>query len=255
MDSCNVVVHLYKGDIKYEIPILESLYAEDVCRTVAKYLQFRPITLYLFSIRLKKSPDLWLSPCFKFESDQTYYVEFRLRFKIPSLIDLSKLDENAFDYIFHQIRTDLLQGKIPDISRDSLKSEALGLCVTDMLRLIQEEALSLDYFETNYKQFIPKSIYKEHKIPHFLKKKIRETLVQLLSNSRHKNSKYTKEQYISHVEELAPGYFSEEFYAMTYKQDEYPATIRVNVYHPEEPGVSVAYMGKHNVSTHQTHDF
>lgn len=173
-------------------------------------------------------------------------MEFRLRFKIPSLIDLSRLDENAFDYVFHQIRNDLLQGKIPDISQDSVKSEVLGLCVTDMLRLIQEEATSLAYIETNYKQFIPKSIYKQHKF--FLKKKIHDTLVKLVENSRPQNSKYIKEQYISQVEELAPNYFSEEFYAMTYKQDEYPATIRVNAYHPTEPGVSVAYMGKHNVS-------
>ncbi|XP_035702306.1 tyrosine-protein kinase JAK2 isoform X2 [Folsomia candida] len=244
MDSCSVVVYLYKGDRNFEIPILESLHAEDVCRTVAKFLQFRPISLCLFSIRLKKSPDIWLPSSFKFQPDQTHYVEFRLRFKIPCLTDLNRLDENAFDYTFHQIRHDLLQGHIPDISQDQVKSEALGLCVTDMLRLIQEEAMTLDYIEANYKQFIPKSIYRQHKF--FLKKKIHDTLVKLVERSRPQNSNYIKEQYISQVEELAPRYFAEEFYAMTYKQAEYPATIRVNVYHTKEPGVSVAYMGKHN---------
>lgn len=250
MDSCNVVVFLYKGERNLEIPILDPLYAEDVCHAVAKHLQLRPITLHLFAIRLRKTPEVWFHPAFKFDSSQTYYVEFRLRFKVPSLVDISRMDENAFDYIFHQIRHDLLQSRIPDISQDRVKPEALGLCVTDMLRLIHEDTLTLDYIQANYKQFIPKTIYKQHKF--FLKKKIHEALVKVLANSKPQNSKYIKEQYISQVEELAPRYFTEEFHAMTYKQEEYPATVRVDVYHPTEPGISVAYMGKHNVSREDT---
>jgi len=246
MDSCSVVVYLYKGQKNFEIPIVENLNAEDVCKVVTNHLQFRPVSFSLFSIREKKPSTIWLPPCYRFEPSTTYQVEFRLRFKIPVLTDLSRLDENAFNYVFHQVRHDLLQGEISDISQDHTKSEALGLCVTDMLRQIHEEGVTLEYVENNYRLFIPKTIYKQHKF--FLKKRIHDSLVKLLAHDRPKNLKYIKEQYISQVEELAPSYFAEDFYAMTYKQDEYPATIRVDPYHCDQPGVSIAYIGKHNVS-------
>jgi Janus kinase 2 len=251
MDSCNVLVFLYKGSKKFEIPICENLNGEDVCKSVAKHLKFRPASVNLFSIRLKQTQGLgvwlWLPSSFKFEPERSYNVEFRMRCKIPTLTELSRLDENAFDYVFHQVRYDMLQGDIPDISQDQTKSEALGLCVTDMLRSIHEDDKTLEYVQHNYRQYIPKAIYKQHKF--FLKKRIFESLARILNSDASKNMKYIKEQYISQIEELAPRYFAEEFYAMTYKQEEYPATIRVDPYHPEQPGVSVAYIGKQNVSS------
>jgi len=253
MDSSHVVVFLYKGRQNYEIPILDNLHVEAVCKTVAKHLQFRPASLNLFSVRLKQTqgPAVWLPSCFKFETDKSYNVEFRMRYKIPSLTELSRLDENAFDYVFHQVRSDMLQGDIMDISQDQTKPEALGLCVIDMLRAMHEDKKTLEDIQNNYKQYIPKSIYKQHKF--FLKKKIFESLGRLMNSEAATNMRYIKEQYISQVEELTIRYFAEEFYAMMYRQDEYPATIRVDPYHPEQPGVSVAYIGKQNVIDYDFH--
>ena len=108
-----LVVHLYKEKEKLEVPVKagETLTAEDVCIRVAKNLNFRPITLHLFGLRTLQ-PELWLPDCYVFTAGRNYEVEFRLRFKVPTITNLSRLDENAFDYIFHQVRGDLLQSKV-----------------------------------------------------------------------------------------------------------------------------------------------
>lgn len=248
MDSNSVVVTLYKGYKNFEVPVTENITAEDVCKSAAKFLKFRPISINLFSLCLSKSSGIWLPACYRFDGSQGYRVEFRLRYKIPSLTDLSRQDPNAFDYIYHQIRHDMLHGDIPQILEDSSRSDALGLCVTDMLRSVMEDNVTVDQIEKNYRQYIPKVIYK-HGL-YFLKKKVHDHLTRLVGQAQgnHTNPKFIKEQYISHFEEISPTYLSEEFHAMTFKQDEYPATVRVDPYHNEHPGVSMTYIGKTNVS-------
>ncbi|CAG7733213.1 unnamed protein product [Allacma fusca] len=243
MDSNGVVVHLVKGNRKFEVPITPQLSAEDVCVTVGKFLKFRPAIMHLFGIRYLKS-DTWLPPCFQFDSNVNYDVEFRLRFKLPFFTELSRLDENAFDYCFHQVRHDLLKETIPDVSRDQTKNEVFGLCFTDMLRAITEEGLTLETVENNAEDYIPRTIHKKHKW--FLKKKIRKSITALLEADKNHDARFLKEQYLSQMEELAPHYLAQEFHALTYKEEEYPAAIRVDPYHPDQPGVSISYIGKQN---------
>lgn len=248
MDSNSVVVALYKGCQNFEVPIPENLTAEEVCKLVAKFLKFRPISLTLFGLCMSKASGIWLPSCYRFDGSRGYRAEFRLRFKIPSLTDLSRQDPNAFDYIFHQIRHDFLHGDIHEILQEHRKSEALGLCVTDMLRAVLEDDLSQDQVENNYRQYIPKAIYKHQFF--FLKKRIHENLSRLVNQAQgcQTDTRFIKEQYISQLEEIAPNYLAEEFHAMTFKQDEYPATIRIDPYHSEQPGISMTYIGKANVS-------
>ncbi|CAL8096712.1 unnamed protein product [Orchesella dallaii] len=244
MDANSVVVFLYKGEKNFEVPVTENLTAEDVCKSVAKFLKFRPISLTLFSLCVTKTSGIWLPPCYRFDGSRGYKVEFRLRHKVPSLTDLSRQDPNAFDYTFHQIRHDVLHGDIPEILLEQRKSEALGLCVTDMLRTVLEDGVAQSYVENNYRQYVPKFIYKYP--PFFLKKRIHENLTRLVSQAQgyHTNTRFIKEQYISHLEVIAPSYLAEEFHAMTFRRDEYPATVRVDPYHSEHPGVSMTYIGK-----------
>lgn len=255
MDSNSVVVTLYKGYKNFEVPVTENLTAEEVCKAVVKFLKFRPISTTLFGLCQNKPCGIWLPSCFRFDGSQGYRVEFRLRFKIPTLTDLSRQDPYAFDYIYHQIRHDMLHGDIPELLLESRKSEALGLCVTDMLRTVLEDKISQDEVEKNYREYIPKVIYK-HNL-YFLKKKVHDNLTRLVTQAQgyHTNTKFIKEQYISQLEEIAPSYLEEEFHAMTFKKDEYPATIRVNPYHCEQPGVSMTYIGKTNVCKQPQSDF
>jgi len=238
-------IFLYKGETWLDVPVHENCNAEEICILVAKSLKFRPVSLQLFALRIRKS-DIWLPLCFNLNSfPPNHQLEFRLRFKVPILIEISRLDDSAFDYLFHQMRFDFLHGAIPEVSSDQSKSEALGLCVTDMLRCIQEDGTPREHIESNYRQFIPKGIYKQHMF--FLKKRIQDNLSRLLNRDRPKNVRFIKEQYISQMEELTTSYFAEDFCAMAFKNENYPASIRVQPYHPEFPGVSMTYAGKQNV--------
>ena len=246
MDSSGVTVFLYKGGKHYEIPLVSTLTAEDIVFTVAKYLGFRPISLNLFGLRIQKRMNLWLPPSYKFDTTKSYQVEFRMRFKLPTLNSLSRLDENSFDYLFHQIRYDLLNGQIPEFCLEQYKPKALGLCTTDMKRVILEDGLNRDDVVNNYRQYIPKSIYKQHFW--FLKRKIQENIPRSFSADHGRSVKYLKEQYVNQTENLAPGYLAEEFTAMTYRDEEYPTTVRIDPFHAEHPGLSMVYVGKQNVS-------
>ena len=117
--------------------------------------------------------------------------------------------------------------------------------MADMLRVIQEDKTSLEVVEANFRQYVPKSVYKKYSW--FLKGKIHQQLQNLLGDGRKRDPKFVKEQYLSQVEELAPSYLCETFHALTFKEEEYPSTIRIDPYHTEHSGVSVAYIGKNNV--------
>lgn len=247
--SFNVSVILYKREKPLDVSLqnhLTDLTAEEVIFTVAKYLNFRPISLQLFALRkIQKNSNVWLPLNYKFVSSKSYQVEFRLRFKLPMLTSLSRLDENAFDYLFHQIRHDLLKGKIPELCQDEFKPQVLGLCATDMIRVIVEDGRNREEVLKNYRDFIPKAIYKQHLF--FLKKKLHDHIHTTLEPTQNISSNYIKEQYVSHVEDISPTYLTEEFSAMMLKDTEYPTTIRVDPLNKLAPGLSMTYVGKQNV--------
>jgi len=248
--SSIVSVFLYKGQKRLDVPIPTPMTAEEVIIFVAKYLEFRPVSLHLFAIRtVHKNTTSWLPLNYKFTTTKSYQAEFRMRFKLPSLSSLSRLDVNAFDYVFHQIRHDLLHGLIQEFCQDEYKPQALGLCATDMIRAILEEGRSREEVLKNYQQYIPRSIYKQHFL--FLKKKLHDHIYKMLPVDTPPQSvslKYIKEQYVSHAEDISPTYLTEEFTAMAFKVDEYPTTIRVDPLNKDIPGISMAYVGKLNVS-------
>lgn len=81
-----------------------------------------------------KSSRLWYAPGYILTSKDKIKFEFRLRFKPASLQRLKNVDSVAYDYYFHQVRSDVLETKVPDIIYEMHKRELIGLGVCDMYR-------------------------------------------------------------------------------------------------------------------------
>lgn len=94
---------------------------------------------------------------------------------------LKSLDKNAYNYFYHQVKSDLINGKIPELVYPNLKSEVLGLIVTNMYIEMLEYNTSVDELKKNYKQYVPEKYLKKHWI--VIKKRIADQLEQI----RHKH--------------------------------------------------------------------
>src|SRR5690348_10908572 len=113
MDSIkSITVFLYtQPEEPFQVPLNSHfITAEDICRQVASHLRIRPITFHLFGLRVKNNNEVWIPASSKLETELS--LEFRLRFKLQLLTNLNRLDEIAFDYLFHQMRHDLINSKM-----------------------------------------------------------------------------------------------------------------------------------------------
>lgn len=92
------------------------------------------------------------------------------------------MDKAAYDYFYHQIRYDVLNNNIPEIKYPQYKNDILGLCVTDMYVEMIEKNKSVDDLLKSYKNYIPKELFKNHKI--FAKREI-ENSIKGIKNKGH----------------------------------------------------------------------
>nr|CAD7393039.1 unnamed protein product [Timema cristinae] len=226
-----------------KIPLINSTTAEDVCTQLAKKLCIGPVARHLFALKLLNGAKVWCSSSLKLSdiSPSSEY-EYRLRFKVPNLSRLRKVDIKAFDYYFHQARTDVMNNKIPDISYEKYKWELVGLGVADMYRVMLEKDVDRDTVEADYKKYIPKEVIKHHLF--FIKKPIHDSLGKIKREVRH-DAWYVKGEYLKQFEDMAPNYPSEEFKALT---DEAgilrTILLKVTPFNEEQPGVSYRYDNK-----------
>jgi hypothetical protein len=72
------------------------------------------------------------------------------------------------------VRYDVLNNRIPEIEYPKYKNDILGLCVTDMYVEMIENNKSVEDLLKSYKNYIPKELYKYHKI--FAKKEIEHSI-------------------------------------------------------------------------------
>lgn len=77
---------------------------------------------------------LWFPYGYEFTGREKNKFEFRLRFKPYSMQKLKQIDEQAYNYYFHQVRADIMNNKVPDIVYEKHKDELIGLGVSDMYR-------------------------------------------------------------------------------------------------------------------------
>jgi len=235
-------VYTHFDSVTLKIPLLSSTTAEDVCTEVCKRLGVGPVARHLFALRLHGSK-VWFNPGLRLSGSRTSVeYDFRLRYKVPSLSRLRKADIKAYDYYFHQARSDVRNNEIPEVSYDKYRREIVGLGVADMYREMVEKGVERDIVESDYKKFIPKEVIRHHFI--FVKKPIHDSLVKIKKNAQH-DAWFVKGEYLKQFEEIAPNYLSEEYKALM-DEDGCVHTIFLKVcpFHEKQPGIRVQYNGK-----------
>lgn len=222
--------------------------AEDVIVELCHKLGIRPVARHLFSLRFYNNKE-WVSPLVKLIDSKAILFELRLRFKVPDFSKLKAVDIDAYNYYFHQVRNDVLNNKVSDISYEKYKKELLGMGVADMYRVMLESGLSRDNVEGDYKKYIPKEVLKHHLF--FVKKPIHDTLDSIQKGCRQgkHDALYVKNVYLKQFEALAPNYLCEEFRAAIDEAGSIRAiVIRINPYDKELPGISYSYEGEKRVT-------
>ncbi|XP_023023371.1 tyrosine-protein kinase hopscotch isoform X3 [Leptinotarsa decemlineata] len=204
------------------VPYNGSTTCEDVCIYVCKQLNIGTLTRHLFALRIT-GKNVFLTPAAKFK-EKPSALDLRIRFKVPNITKLKKLDLNTYNYYFHQARNDVLENKIPDIVYEKYRRELIGLGITDMYRVMLEKDIPRESVENDYKKYIPKEVLKRHAF--FIKKPIHDTLGKL-QKSVH-DASYVKAEYIRQLEIIAPEYLSESFKAVI-DQDGSICNIIINV--------------------------
>ncbi|KAG8222937.1 hypothetical protein J437_LFUL000232 [Ladona fulva] len=207
-----VVIHTCVDSAPEHLPLKNNLTAEDACIELSKKLRIGPVARHLFALKFHDK-EVWLCPNFLLsQSESTKEFDFRCRFKVPNILTLKKIDSNAFNYYFHQVRSDVMLNKIADISYDKFKRELVGLGVTDMYRVMVEDGVERSVVESDYKKYIPKEVLKHHSF--FIKKPIHDSLVSINKGGKH-DPAFIKAQYLKQFEEMAPNYLTETYRALT----------------------------------------
>ncbi|XP_011191095.1 tyrosine-protein kinase hopscotch [Zeugodacus cucurbitae] len=212
-----------------------SLKCEDICVSMCRQLNILPTTRLLFGLRVMDSENEWVAPGKELTPGVRYC--FRLRIKIPNMdTELKTLDKQAFEYLYWQIRYDILHEKIPEIRHKEKKANIMGLAVMDMSIDLQAKSTETERndrkykrdivanIENKYKQYLPQTLLKEHR--YFVKPKIRQTFKEV----REKTNFTTefKLYYIEEVCKLAPKYLM-EVYCVTV---DYIPNDDLNTLHP-----------------------
>lgn len=89
---------------------------------------------------------------------------------MPVFSKLKKLDPVAYNYFYHQVKTDLISSKIGELVYPHHKEKVLGLCVTNMYIEMLEDRVAVSHFDTHFKKYVPKLHIKNQ--PRSLKSKI-----------------------------------------------------------------------------------
>ncbi|XP_066255438.1 tyrosine-protein kinase hopscotch-like isoform X2 [Euwallacea similis] len=219
------------------IPYTSSTIADEVCIAVCTKLNIGPLARHIFALRLPSKNFLHPTATFR---DSTIPLEFRVRLKVASLAKLKKLDSNAYDYFYHQVRLDVIGSNVPDIVYEKHRAELLGLAITDMFRVVMENGVSKESVEEEYRKFVPKVLLKKHRF--FVKKPIRTHLEKLEEAVKIKpfGVDFLKSQYLGELDLIAPEYLSETYRALIDVEGR-SCFITIKVTPPNVPDSGVKY--------------
>ncbi|XP_054727303.1 tyrosine-protein kinase hopscotch [Anastrepha obliqua] len=197
-----------------------SLTCEDICLSLCRQLKILPTTRLLFGLRVLDSENEWAIPGNSLKRGVRYC--FRMRIKVPNIdTQLKNLDKEAYEYLYWQIRYDIVNEKIPEIRHPEKKDSVMGFAVMDMSIDLEANSTAaerleknykreiIEQIENNYKRYLPHTLLKQHK--YFVKSKI----CGFFRNVREKKIGFTefKFYYISEVCKLASNYLMEMYVA------------------------------------------
>ncbi|XP_055912782.1 tyrosine-protein kinase hopscotch [Eupeodes corollae] len=241
-----IQVFLYK-DKEFKIFSDSDITCEKICIECCISLKILPTTRLLFGLR-KLDSEEWLFPCQIPERSDKY--EFRMRFKVPDLDNLSTIDPNAYEYLYHQIRHDMFHERIDEIRYPLHKNNVLGLGVVDMYIDLAEKKGSVESIEKNYKKYVPPIILQTHQI--FARKRILEGFENLRKTTKGLN--YVKSSYMHTLADLAPNYLREKYNATVAnfpeggdqldRSNNYPVSVDLDLFGDEGPSIKVSLFKK-----------
>lgn len=242
MDEKSVEVFIVTDSKFVSVPYTNTTYCEDICILLCKQLNIGPVARHLFALRVHGTK-LFI-PLNSKISEKNKKFDLRIRYKVASIERLKKTDIKAYDYYFHQARTDVLENNIPDIIYEKYKHELVGLGVADMYRVMLEKGIDRDIVESEYKKYIPKEVIKRHSF--FIKKPIHATLGKIKKSGH--DAWYVKGEYLKQLEVMATEYLAEEYTAlMDVNGSICSVFIRVSPFHPIEPGIRICNDSKREV--------
>ncbi|KAJ8985905.1 hypothetical protein NQ317_010662 [Molorchus minor] len=235
MEELMLSVNIVLDNKTITVPYTNTTTAEDVCIQICKKLNIGILTYHLFALRIT-GKTIFLMPAATFGEKNTR-VDFRVRFKVADVGKLAKIDINAYNYYFHQVRNDVLDNKVPDIIYEKYRRELVGLGITDMYRVMLEKELPKGSVEKDYKKYIPKEVLKRH--PFFIKKPIHDTLSKLQKSVD--DASYVKAQYLKQLDNIAPEYLSETYKAILDHGDVSSIVIKLSPFDQDKPGINLKY--------------
>lgn len=237
---------LYKDPITCAID--EETRTEDIVIDLCKRLEIKPVARHLFALCLHNSKE-YLSPLIKLTKSESKIFDLRLRFKIPDILNLRSIDLVSYNFYYHQVRFDLLNNNVPDISCSKNEGELLGMGVADMYREMLETGASRDAVKSEYKKFIPRNVYKSHMF--FLKQPMHKSLDRMMESCSKQGKHevfYIKNQYLKQFEDLSPNYLCEDYKAFIEEEGVRKGiTIQINPYDKEFPGIKFHYDNQNQV--------
>lgn len=181
--------------------------AESICIEFCKIIKILPTIRLLFALRVYDSSDEWLPAAATLKPNVKY--EFRMRFKVPSLgSSLLSMDAAAYEYLYRQMRHDMIREWIPEIRYPLKKDNVMGLGVLDMY-IDSQGGKEIPDIEANYKRYLPRKLIKAHKV--FVKPKICSGFRQFRGKSI--DVERVKLNYVNEIHNLAPSYLIETFKA------------------------------------------
>lgn len=245
MTMQTISIFLYTNEEHQQIPLETDEKCEIVCRKLCQRLQITPATCLLFGLRISNTND-FLPGSNKLEANGHY--EFRVRFQVLELSTLKCMDKMAYNYFFYQLKYDLINGKIEELVYPNYKDQVVGLCVTNMYIEMLENNVSIEYFENNYKKYVPSKHVKKHSL--YMRQRISNALRKIKYMNH--DSYYVKGTYLETIRTLAPNYFVERCTGIApyLPEDDLdhggtcPIDLEFAPYHTERPGLSIYYKYK-----------
>ncbi|XP_055846942.1 tyrosine-protein kinase hopscotch [Episyrphus balteatus] len=238
-----IQVFLYQTNEFSVFPYNSSITCEDICILCCKSLNILPAARLLFGLRVADTEE-WLFPCQIPKLSVKY--EFRMRFKVPELDSLYAIDPNAYEYLYLQIRYDMVNDRISEIRYPLKKDNVVGLGVVDMYIDYIENKGTVESIERNYKDYLPPQIVKKHKF--FAKNIIRNGFQAIRGTTQ--ELKYVKSSYMHTFAGLAPNYLREYFNATVQRMPDgedaadrsgrYPVTVDLDLFGDEDPSIKVS---------------
>ncbi|XP_070150583.1 tyrosine-protein kinase hopscotch [Polyergus mexicanus] len=220
----SAVIYVATDEKQLNITFFVGETVEDLCIKICKFFKISPLARHLFALQ-NYSSKLWFPYGYEFTGKEKNRFDFRLRFKPCSMQKLKQIDEQAYNYYFQQVRTDIMNNKVPDIVYEKHKDELIGLGVSDMYREMLEKQLPRETVESEYKKYIPKECIKRHAF--FVKKPIYNALAGI--SKEHLDASYVKQQYLQQFENMAPNYLCEEYKAIMNKVPNPPSEVLLRV--------------------------